>query len=241
MLKNNGLIAPIKSHGKLILVITILSITLISAYRTGLYQKLSMAEIQQFLNTIRQLQGLAPIAYILTFVMGCLLLCPAPPFVAFAGALFGIVMGTVWTIVAAGIADSLAFLIARYAARGLVLRWAKNNRKFNLIEAGIQKNGWKILIITRLIPAFPYMLQSYAFGVTSIRFHQYITASWLCTIPGIIAFSCMGSAIHTEQPPAHIAANLTIGVIIFLFIVFIPRFLFSKSEKQNKPLKLLSN
>jgi uncharacterized membrane protein YdjX (TVP38/TMEM64 family) len=135
-------------------------------------------------------------------------------------------MGSIWTTVGALITDSCAFLTARYAARGTVEKWVKENEKFKRIDEGVKRQGWRILMVTRLVPVFPYMLQSYAYGLTNISFRSYIFVSWMCTIPGIIAFTFMGGGVVSgDGNIKNTFSYLEIGAIIFVFLSFIPKYM----------------
>jgi hypothetical protein len=61
-----------------------------------------------------------------------------------SGVIFGSVTGTLITSLSGTFAATIAFLIARYAARDRVLSWAKRNPKFAAIDRAIAKNGFKV-------------------------------------------------------------------------------------------------
>ena len=226
----------LSNYQKPILIFGMIVSAVCLAKDTGLYHQFTISGIESLLTSASELHSQAPLIYILIFIVGCLLFCPAPPFVIGAGVLFGPVMAALLTAIAAAAADSIAFFIARYAARDLFIKWAKNNPKFRQIDDGVKQSGWKILVATRLIPIFPYMLQSYAYGITSIRYSRYVLISWLCTLPGIVAFSFMGGSFKAGQPIIKMAISLTCGVFLLLMITYVPRYLLGKKTATlNKP------
>src|SRR5260370_15531095 len=58
-------------------------------------------------------------------------------------------------------------------------------------------NGWRIVMITRLVPIFPFNLQNYAYGLTSITFRAYVVASIVCMLPATVAYTVAAGAIVT--------------------------------------------
>ncbi|MCT4566657.1 MAG: TVP38/TMEM64 family protein [Maledivibacter sp.] len=203
----------------------------------GIYDYFSGENIDILRHWINGFGYFGPLVYILIFIIGCLLFLPAPPFVILSGLVFGSLMGAIWTAIAALVADTCGFLIAKYAARDMIVRWSNRNKGFKKIDDGVKKHGWRILMITRLIPVFPYMLQSYAYGLTNIGFSSYILVSWICTIPGIIAFNLMGGVIGSGSSPLRILVYLAIGSIVFVGISLIPKYVVKKKGFNLKELK----
>ena len=80
-----------------------------------------------------------------------------------------------------------AFFVGRYLARGWVVKQIEANPRFKAIDEAVAGEGWKIVGLTRLSPAFPFNLLNYAFGVTRVSPRDYILASWI----GWPAFSPM--------------------------------------------------
>ncbi|MCT4595095.1 MAG: TVP38/TMEM64 family protein [Anaeromicrobium sp.] len=213
---------------KLIIMSLLILICIITMKAFGIYDYISIHNIENLKGWIKSFNSLGPIVYILIFIGACLFFFPAPPFVILAGVIFGPLMGTLWTAVGALIADGTAFLVARYGARGIISKIGNKNEKFRKIDEGVKEQGLRILIITRLIPVFPYMIQSYAYGLTNMKFSSYILVSWICTIPGIMAFTFMGGAIGSGGSLSKIFMYLAVGAILFVGISLIPRYVVKK-------------
>jgi uncharacterized membrane protein YdjX (TVP38/TMEM64 family) len=71
----------------------------------------------------------------------------------------------------------------------------KDNAQFRKIDDGVERQGWRMLMITRLVPIFPFNLQNYAYGLTKIRFPTYVLVSWICMLPGTAAYVQLGGAL----------------------------------------------
>ncbi|CAI8040235.1 TVP38/TMEM64 family membrane protein slr0305 [Geodia barretti] len=71
-----------------------------------------------------------------------------------SGLAFGPVWGVVYASIGAIIGVSCAFLVARYVARGMVEGWVKGNTQFRRIDEGVHRQGWRMLMVTRLVHSF---------------------------------------------------------------------------------------
>ena len=67
------------------------------------------------------------------------------------------------------------------------------NEKFKAIDEAVGTEGWKIVLLTRLSPIFPFNLLNYAFGLTKVSLKHYFFASWVGMIPGTIMYVYVGS------------------------------------------------
>ena len=133
-----------------------------------------------------------PIAFGLAYVVAAVLFVPGLPLTLAAGAVFGIVKGTVIVSIASTTAAALAFLIARYFARSAVESKARTNRHFAAMDQAIAIGGWKIVALLRLSPAVPFSIGNYLYGLTAIRFWPYVLTSWITMLPGTFAYIYLG-------------------------------------------------
>jgi uncharacterized membrane protein YdjX (TVP38/TMEM64 family) len=69
--------------------------------------------------------------------------------------------------------------------------------RFRAIDRAVGEQGFKIVLLTRLSPVFPFNLLNYAFGLTRVRLGPYVLASWLGMIPGTIMYVYLGSALKS--------------------------------------------
>jgi uncharacterized membrane protein YdjX (TVP38/TMEM64 family) len=116
---------------------------------------------------------------------------PASLLTLAAGAIFGIVEGTVYVFVAAIVGSSLAFLVSRYVARGAVERRLEGNDRFAAIDRAVGDQGRKIVFLLRLSPVFPFNLLNYALGLTRVRFADYVLAG-IGMLPGTLLYVYSG-------------------------------------------------
>lgn len=125
--------------------------------------------------------GLAgPMVYVLIYIAACLLMLPGFPVTMMGALAFGPIWGTVYTSIGSTLGAAAAFLTARYAARNMVESWLGDNETFLRIDNGVEKQGWRMLVVTRMVPLFPFNLQNFAYGLTRISLGTYVLVSWVC-------------------------------------------------------------
>jgi uncharacterized membrane protein YdjX (TVP38/TMEM64 family) len=151
--------------------------------------------LRGLLQWISSLGAIAPVAFIASYIMACVLFIPGSIMTIGAGVLFGVFRGSVYVSIGATIGATLAFLIGRYFARARVAAKLAGNRTFNEIDAAVGREGWKIVGLTRLSPVFPFNLLNYAYGLTRVGLRDYVIASWIGMLPGIVMYTYIGSLI----------------------------------------------
>ena len=87
-----------------------------------------------------------------------------------------------------------SFWIGRNFARNWVTEKMLGYPKFEAIDRAVAKNGFKIVLLTRLSPLFPFNVLNYAFGITQVSLKDYVLGS-IGMIPGTILYVYIGSLI----------------------------------------------
>jgi len=128
-----------------------------------------------------------------------------------AGAIFGVVGGSVVVAIGATIAATLSFLLARTVLRKRVEAMAAKNPKFRAVDRAIAREGAKIVVLVRLSAVFPFLFVNYAFGLTSIRLVPYIVATFLGILPLTIAFVYLGAAGAAVATQRNARAAITVA------------------------------
>jgi uncharacterized membrane protein YdjX (TVP38/TMEM64 family) len=154
---------------------------------------INIQEIFQPLFTWFQNQlDISPITFIIIYNLATLLFIPGSLLTIQGGYLFGLFLGSIYVLIAAIIGSILAFLIGRYLSRDWVFKQLEKHPRFKVIDQAVAKEGWKIVLLTRLSPIFPFNLLNYAFGVTQVSLKDYILGS-LGILPGTIMYVYIGS------------------------------------------------
>jgi uncharacterized membrane protein YdjX (TVP38/TMEM64 family) len=135
--------------------------------------------------------ALGPLIFIAAYVVGVVAFLPGALLTLTGGALFNLVQGTVYVFTAAVIGSSLAFLAARYLARGIIEEKLRHHPRFAALDSAVADQGLKIVFLLRLSPAFPFNFMNYALGVTRVSFRDYFIAS-LGMLPGTLLYVYYG-------------------------------------------------
>ncbi|HEC05721.1 MAG TPA: TVP38/TMEM64 family protein, partial [Thiolapillus brandeum] len=168
-----------------------LLILLLSAVMVALIYRdqLDAAALQQWM---KQAGAAAPLLFMLVYAIGTVLFQPGSVMTLAGGALFGPVLGTFYNLTGATLGAALAFVIARYLASDWVEQ--KTGGRMKKLKEGVEKEGWRFVAFVRLVPLFPFNLLNYALGLTRIRFSHYLIATYICMMPGALAYSYLGYA-----------------------------------------------
>jgi len=156
---------------------------------------LPMGRIVDFLGAAVQDMGIwGPLVFALVYAIFTVLMLPGAPLTLAAGAIFGLLWGTVAVSIGSTTGAALAFLIGRYLARDTVERRLGRFPKFRAVDRAVSDGGWKIVALLRLSPAIPFNLQNYLYGLTAIRFWPCVIASWAAMLPGTFMYVYLGYA-----------------------------------------------
>ena len=134
-----------------------------------------------------------------------------------AGALFGVIIGTLVVSFASSIGATLAFLVARYlVGESLQKKYETQLRTFN---TQIEKEGAFYLFALRLIPVFPFFMINILMALTRIKVSTFYWVSQLGMLIGTIVYVNAGTQIAKIESPGDIASPELIGSFILLGIV----------------------
>ncbi len=133
-----------------------------------------------------------PILFMLAYALGAVFFLPGSALTLAGGALFGPVWGTLYNLTGATLGATLAFLTARYLASDWVEK--KTGGRLKQLKEGVEGEGWRFVAFVRLVPLFPFNLLNYALGLTRIRLSHYVLATYVCMLPGALAYTYLGYA-----------------------------------------------
>lgn len=164
----------------------------------------------------------APLVFMLVYALGTVLFLPGSVLTLAGGALFGPVLGTVYNLTGATIGATLAFLLARYLAGDWVER--KAGGRLRQLKQGVESEGWRFVAFVRLVPLFPFNLLNYALGLTRIRLSHYIIASYVCMLPGAVAYTYLGYAGREAVAGGEgLIQKILLAVALLAAVAFLPR------------------
>lgn len=147
--------------------------------------------LQGFAQWVDGLGAWGPIVFIIGYAVATVAFVPGLLLTVAAGAIFGILQGSIYVFVGATLGSSAAFLVSRYLARSAIERRLGGNQKFAAIDRAIGGQGFKIVFLLRLSPVFPFNLLNYGLGLTKVRFVDYLLAA-VGMIPGSLLYVYTG-------------------------------------------------
>ena len=161
---------------------------------------------------------LAGLIYVVGTMVGSVLLAlPGVSFAIVASVAFGPWLGTLLCAVAATVGAVASFLAGRYFLKDAIEPMIRKNRHLEkLLLSGSNKNAMILLMITRLLPIFPYNLQNFAYGITDVKLLPFTVYSFLFMLPGTAMFTLGTAGIaNPENRTLYLMLALGLAVIVF--------------------------
>ena len=109
-----------------------------------------------------------------------------------AGALYGTWWGSLIVFVGACLGAEAAFLLGRTLLRGWAQRRLAALPKLQAVEQAVSREGLKLVLLTRLSPAFPFSLLNLAYGLSEVSLRDY-TLGLIGILPGTVLFCGLGA------------------------------------------------
>ena len=109
-----------------------------------------------------------------------------------AGALYGPVLGSAVVFVGAFLGAIVVFLLGRSRLRAWARRRLAGSPKLLAIEQAVSREGLKLVLLTRLSPAFPFSLLNLAYGLSEVSLRDYCLGL-IGILPGTVLFCGLGA------------------------------------------------
>ena len=174
---------------KSILIISLLVVAAVGLLFLPVRQWIEALEV-----FIQGLGALGPVLYGLIYAAATVLFVPGSALTIASGGLFGLATGFLVVFIAANLGALCAFLLARTYLREKVTGWAQARPRFRSLDQAIGKQGFKMVILTRLSPVFPFVLLNYLLGLTAVRTGAYVLANIFGMLPGTFLYVYIGAA-----------------------------------------------
>jgi pyruvate/2-oxoglutarate dehydrogenase complex dihydrolipoamide dehydrogenase (E3) component/uncharacterized membrane protein YdjX (TVP38/TMEM64 family) len=183
----------------------------------------------QFEEYVKDLGSLGPMVVALVYILATVLLIPGSALTIGSGTLFGLKTGFVVVFAGANLGALCAFILARTRLRKKVTGWAESNPKFQSLDQAIGRQGFRMVFLSRLSPAFPFTLLNYLLGLTAVRTGDYVLANILGMLPGTFLYVYIGatardalvgqtevSAGFLQQVLKYVGLLATVAVVIIV-------------------------
>ncbi|HZS09225.1 MAG TPA: TVP38/TMEM64 family protein [Blastocatellia bacterium] len=208
---------------------TILMVVVVIAISSGFLFLPVREWFGQLQGWIAQLGAVGPIVLAAIYVVATVLLAPGSLLTIMAGTLFGLWTGVLTVLMGANLGALCSFLLARTMLRRKVAQWAAASTKFAALDRAIGQAGFKMVFLSRLSPAFPFVLLNYLLGLTKVRTGAYVLANLLGMLPGTFLYVYIGavagealngapagSAGPYKQILTYVGLLATIGVVVLV-------------------------
>lgn len=162
-----------------------------------LYGAQGWFDLEQVGLFLEGLGMLGPVAYIFLRMAGVVFLLPSLPLDAIAGAVFGPVLGTVYSVLGAGTGGLICFFIARALGREAITQWLKKDIAF--CDLCAERQLVYVIFFTRLLPMISFDMISYGAGLTRVSLRGFMLATVLGMTPLTFAVSYSGKSFFNAS------------------------------------------
>jgi len=162
----------------------LITVVLVMAGIAGLFYFDLDEQALRFLEWL-ELQGAwAPLLFILVDALVVVLVLPGVLLTLGAGFMFGVIHGGAYVVIATTLGATFAFIISRrFLATTKVAGYCLRNPRFLSIANLSQRRGWGVVLLTRLIPFFPFKLSNYFFGLAGFSLRDFCVGTFFGIMP----------------------------------------------------------
>ena len=146
--------------------------------------------LDQLLPALQSPLGAA--AFVPLYALWVTLLLPGVWASMLAGALYGTLLGSALVFVGASLGAIAAFLLGRHWLRDWARRRLASVPQLLAIEQAVSREGLKLVLLTRLSPAFPFSLLNLAYGLSEVSLRDYVIGL-IAILPGTVLFCSLGA------------------------------------------------
>jgi uncharacterized membrane protein YdjX (TVP38/TMEM64 family) len=213
----------------MIIIIAVILAIVLKEQLKGITALLSKGSIEQVVVIMRSWGIAAPVLSILLMMFQSIA-APIPAFLISAanGIIFGIVWGSFISWLGAMLGAFLSFFLARYFGEKFVRKMIKKERLWDKVDSISSRQGFKVVLVARLLPIVSFDFISYAAGLSSIKVASFLVSTGIGMLPGTVAYTALGSGMSKIEAQVKTIA-IVAGIVIILFGVFS---FFKKSQKR---------
>ena len=131
-----------------------------------------------------------------------------------AGAIFGLLWGTIIVSFASSIGATLAFLASRFVLRDAIQR--RYGDKLRAVNEGVAQDGAFYLFTLRLIPVFPFFVINLVMGLAPMRAHTFYWVSQVGMLAGTLVYVNAGTQLGQLESLRGILSPGLIGSFVLL-------------------------
>lgn len=161
----------------------------------------------------------APVIFILSYVVQAFVpFIPSSILTMSGGYIFGVVLGTMFSLIGVTIGSIIVFIIARKLGRPF-FRKIISKKELEHFDVFFKKRGDRSVLLARSIPMlFPLDVVSIAAGLTQIKLRHYVIFSIFGFIPNLFILALFGEKLSKGINPATIIVLFLISLAILSYI-----------------------
>lgn len=134
------------------------------------------------------------LSFMALYIVAVALSLPGAVFLTLtSGFLFGIILGTIYTVVSATLGSTAVFIVVRFSLgewlEQKAYSWAKKMQK------GFQNNAFQYLLFLRLVPLFPFWVVNIVPAVFNVRLPIFMLTTFLGIMPGSFVYVLLGNGL----------------------------------------------
>jgi uncharacterized membrane protein YdjX (TVP38/TMEM64 family) len=138
--------------------------------------------------------GAAGVAmFIAVYIVSTVALLPGSLLTLAAGFAYGPLWGLAVASPASVAGATAAFLLGRTLLRERAERVAGRSPRLRAIDAAVAREGFKLVVLLRLSPLFPFNALNYALSLTPVSLGTYVLASFIGMLPATALYVYLGS------------------------------------------------
>jgi uncharacterized membrane protein YdjX (TVP38/TMEM64 family) len=144
-------------------------------------------------------QGLGLLGLVLltlAYTPAALLLVPTWMLTVALGYFYGLIQGFLAATLGATVAAAVVFLFGRTLGRGWIEARFGHHPRFRALDRAVGRDGFKIVLLTRLSPLLPYILLNYAFSLTRVSLRTFVLATVVGMMPVTLMWVELGTTLH---------------------------------------------
>jgi uncharacterized membrane protein YdjX (TVP38/TMEM64 family) len=133
------------------------------------------------------------VCYPLLFAACNILLLPGGILAVGGGFFFGLWWGFFIVLVGNFVATAISFALSRWIARRWFRKKLSRNPTLRALGPAVERESWKIILLSQLHPLFPTSLLNYFYGITRIPFGSYMLWATIGRAPGLFLYVYVGT------------------------------------------------
>src|SRR5947209_3835025 len=207
--------------------------------------------VVDFIGALQQrvmsLGAWAAICYPLLFAACNVLLLPGGILAVGAGFFFGLWWGFLIVFVGNIVGTAISFALSSSIARPWFQQKLSSNAKLRALGPAVERESWKMILLSQLHPLFPTSLLKYFYGLTRLRFGAYMLWASIGRIPGLFLYVYVGTLgqlavriMRGENYPRRIEYWIWGGVFVttILLLIVLGRIAYRAIQTSQAPATL---